>query len=260
MKVMNVDIRYFYEDAFRQLKLFENIMYDIKNGTKNKAKISELFRILHTIKGSADIVNLKDIVLIAYKSEDLLDKIRDEKIIFSSSIGTLFVDIKDYIVYLVDTLENKNKAEISNKSVLLLSKIDKHLIIKKEIKMETVKKQKTILIVDDASMIRNLVSKAAEEAGYNVVSAEDGLDGLEKIKENHIDFIFSDINMPQMGGLEMVAKIRKNSTYEFIPIVMLTTEKKEELKLQGKALGVKAWLVKPFNKKKLLTVLEKLLG
>jgi len=58
----------------------------------------------------------------------------------------------------------------------------------------------------------------------------------------------------------MVAKIREDSAYEFLPIVMLTTEKKEELKAKGKALGVKAWLVKPFNKNKLLIVLEKILG
>jgi len=119
---------------------------------------------------------------------------------------------------------------------------------------------KTILIVDDASMIRNIASKTAQEVGYNVVTAEDGLDGLQKLEEQDIDFIFSDINMPQMGGMEMVEEIRKNPKYEFLPIVMLTTEKKEELKKRGKELGVKAWLVKPFNKNKFLIALEKLLG
>ena len=109
-------------------------------------------------------------------------------------------------------------------------------------------------------MIRSLAQKTAEAAGYNVVTAEDGQDGLAKLKDNKIDFVFSDVNMPQMGGMEMVKEIRKKSKYEFLPIVMLTTEKKDELKAQGKALGVKAWLVKPFNKNKLLMVLEKLLA
>ena len=119
---------------------------------------------------------------------------------------------------------------------------------------------KTILVVDDASMIRNLASKTAQGAGYNVVVAEDGLEGLEQLKQNKIDIIFSDINMPRMNGLEMIEKIRKIKQYEFLPIVMLTTEKKDELKQKGKALGVKAWLVKPFNKNKFLIALEKLLG
>ena len=119
---------------------------------------------------------------------------------------------------------------------------------------------KTILIVDDASLIRNVASKAAIEVGYNVVLAEDGSDGLIKLKENEIDMVFSDVNMPNMGGLEMVAEIKKDITYQFLPIVMLTTESKPELKAQGKALGVKAWLVKPFNKTKFLIALDKLLG
>ena len=119
---------------------------------------------------------------------------------------------------------------------------------------------KTILVVDDASMIRNLASKTAESSGYSVITAVDGLDGIEKLKNNNIDLIFSDINMPQMGGLEMIEQIRKDSNNEFLPVVMLTTEKKEELKQKGKDLGVKAWLVKPFNKHKFLMALEKLLG
>ena len=119
---------------------------------------------------------------------------------------------------------------------------------------------KTILIVDDASLIRSVASRAAESVGYNVVTAQDGSEGLVKLSENQIDLIFSDVNMPQMGGLEMVAEIKKDPANKFLPIVMLTTESSPELKSQGKALGVKAWLVKPFNKAKFLLALEKLLG
>jgi len=120
--------------------------------------------------------------------------------------------------------------------------------------------RKTILLVDDASLIRSVTSKAAIEAGYNVVLAEDGSDGLRKIKEHKIDIVFSDVNMPNMGGLEMVEHIKRDPAYKFLPIVMLTTETKDELKAKGKELGVKAWLVKPFNKDKFLIALEKLLG
>jgi two-component system chemotaxis response regulator CheY len=119
---------------------------------------------------------------------------------------------------------------------------------------------KTILVVDDASLIRSVAAKAAEGAGYNVVVAVDGKDGLEKLSQNQIDLVFSDVNMPQMGGLEMVENIKSQDQYKFLPIVMLTTESSPELKAQGKALGVKAWLVKPFNKDKFLLALEKLLG
>ncbi len=119
---------------------------------------------------------------------------------------------------------------------------------------------KTVLIVDDASLIRSVASKAAESAGYNVITASDGNEGLAKLKANQVDLVFSDVNMPQMGGLEMVEHIKSDPAYKFLPIVMLTTESSQELKDKGKNLGVKAWLVKPFNKDKFLLALEKLLG
>jgi two-component system, chemotaxis family, chemotaxis protein CheY len=119
---------------------------------------------------------------------------------------------------------------------------------------------KKILIVDDSSLIRNVAQNAAVEAGYQVVLAANGAEGLALLEKGGIDLIFSDINMPVMNGLEMVEKIRELEHYKFTPIVMLTTESKPELKEQGKTLGVKAWFLKPFNKEKFLLVLSKLLG
>ena len=117
-----------------------------------------------------------------------------------------------------------------------------------------------ILIVDDASLIRSVASKAAQEAGHETVVAINGQDGLDMLKENKIDLIFSDVNMPIMDGLEMVEYIKKDENYKYIPIVMLTTESSPALKAKGKALGVKAWLLKPFNKSKFIMATQKLLG
>lgn len=117
-----------------------------------------------------------------------------------------------------------------------------------------------ILVADDAGLIRMVAKKAIEEAGHEVVLVENGAEGLEAIKNHQFDLIFSDVNMPIMGGLEMVAAIKEIRGYKFIPIVMLTTESSEELKEKGKALGVKAWMLKPFNKEKFIMVLQKLLG
>ncbi len=119
---------------------------------------------------------------------------------------------------------------------------------------------KKILIVDDSALIRNVAQKAALEAGYDVVVANDGETGLKELAKGSIDLVFSDINMPVMSGLEMVKKIREIKEYQYLPIIMLTTESKSELKDQAQALGVKAWLLKPFNKDKFLLVLSKLLG
>ena len=119
---------------------------------------------------------------------------------------------------------------------------------------------KTILIVDDTSLIRFIADRAAKKAGLQTVLAKNGEEGLEAIRNNNIDFIFSDINMPIMGGLDMVEKIKESNKYTHIPIVMLTTENKAELKNRGRELGVNGWLLKPFSDKKFILAIEKLLG
>lgn len=116
-----------------------------------------------------------------------------------------------------------------------------------------------ILIVDDASLIRMVAQKAILEAGHEPILAADGAEGLEMFKNNPIDFIFSDINMPIMGGFDMIREIKKLPGGSYIPIVMLTTENNEDLKTLGRELGVKAWLLKPFNKEKFLLVMKKLM-
>lgn len=116
-----------------------------------------------------------------------------------------------------------------------------------------------ILIVDDSSLIRSVASGAIEEAGHTPIVASNGQEGLDAMDANEIDMVFSDVNMPVMGGIEMVTQIKENPKYKFIPVIMLTTESDPTLKEQGKALGVKAWMLKPFNKQKFFTVVKKLL-
>lgn len=117
-----------------------------------------------------------------------------------------------------------------------------------------------ILVADDAGLIRMVAKKAIEEAGHEAILVENGAEGLDMMKYHQFDLIFSDINMPIMGGLEMVAKIKEVGAYKYIPIVMLTTENSDELKVKGKALGVKAWMLKPFDKEKFMMVIQKLIG
>ena len=110
-------------------------------------------------------------------------------------------------------------------------------------------------------MIRLVVSKAAKKLGYEVLEASNGQEGLEQLAKNDdIDLILSDINMPIMNGLEMISQVKENEQWKYLPVVMLTTESKEELKQEGRELGVKAWMVKPFNEKTFTKAMMKLLG
>lgn len=117
---------------------------------------------------------------------------------------------------------------------------------------------KTIMIVDDSTSIRNLL-KNSLVGTYAVVEAENGKDALAKIPGQTVDFFLLDVNMPEMDGLTLLGEIRKLEAYKSTPILMLTTETKEELRSQGKELGASGWIVKPCEPDKLLGAIQKLI-
>ncbi|AMF93300.1 response regulator [Vibrio fluvialis] len=116
-----------------------------------------------------------------------------------------------------------------------------------------------ILAVDDSISIRQMVSHTLMDAGYEVETANDGREALTKAQSTKFDVVISDVNMPNMGGFELVKAIRGNPQYKFIPILMLTTETSMEKKQEGKLAGATGWLVKPFNPDTLLKTLKRVL-
>ncbi len=117
-----------------------------------------------------------------------------------------------------------------------------------------------ILIVDDSETVRQVLQLSLGNAGFDVVEAEDGLDALNKLAGAQIDMLITDLNMPNMDGLELIKKVREERAHRFTPIVMLTTESSEEKKLAGRAAGASGWIVKPFKPEQLLKVVKMVLG
>lgn len=117
---------------------------------------------------------------------------------------------------------------------------------------------KTILIVDDSASLREVVGIALKGAGYDVIEGCDGKDGLTKLDGRKIHLIISDVNMPIMDGITMVKEIKQNAEYKFTPVIMLTTEAGDAMKSEGKAAGVKAWVVKPFKPEQMIDAVSKL--
>ncbi|MCB1996452.1 MAG: response regulator [Burkholderiaceae bacterium] len=119
---------------------------------------------------------------------------------------------------------------------------------------------KTILIVDDSSSLRTVVKIALQRAGYDVLEAGDGVEGLAKLdQQQKVHLIVSDVNMPNMDGITFVQKVKQHPRHKFAPVVMLTTEDQAAKKDQGRAAGAKAWIVKPFNPPQLLDAVSKLI-
>ena len=119
---------------------------------------------------------------------------------------------------------------------------------------------KKILAVDDSGSLRQMVVFSLKAAGYQVVEAVDGQDGLEKARSGSYDLVLTDQNMPRMDGLTLIRNLRGLPSYQSVPILMLTTEASAEMKAKGRAAGANGWLVKPFDPQRLVEVVKKVIG
>ncbi|HVX35187.1 MAG TPA: response regulator [Hyphomicrobium sp.] len=115
----------------------------------------------------------------------------------------------------------------------------------------------TILTVDDSRTMRDMLRMALAEAGFNVLQAVDGVDGLEVLQRSTPDVIVTDINMPKMDGFGLIEAVRQDSRYRKVPILVLTTESDSAKKLRAKEAGATGWIVKPFEPTKLIAAIRR---
>jgi two-component system, chemotaxis family, chemotaxis protein CheY len=118
---------------------------------------------------------------------------------------------------------------------------------------------KHILIVDDSESIRELVGFTLESAGYGVEKGSDGADALRLLDGRDLDLVITDLNMPNMDGIQFIREVRRTEGYETIPILVLTTESQQGPKEEAKAAGATGWIVKPFVQDKLLETVRKVI-
>lgn len=121
---------------------------------------------------------------------------------------------------------------------------------------------KIVFIVDDSVTVRASVEYTLKKAGYTVMSAVDGQDGIEKLEQlekqgKRPAMIISDINMPRLDGIGFIKAIKQKPAFKFIPVLVLTTESQESKKMEGKQAGAAGWLVKPFQPEQLVGVVKK---
>lgn len=120
---------------------------------------------------------------------------------------------------------------------------------------------KTILIVEDSSTTRALIRAVIDELGdFDTVEASSGFEALKMLPQQEYDLIITDINMPDINGLELINFVRNNARYRHIPIIIVSTERSEEDKKRGMALGATAYVTKPFKSFELQETIEKIIG
>ena len=118
---------------------------------------------------------------------------------------------------------------------------------------------KTILTVDDSRTMRDMLAMALNDAGFNVVQAVDGEDGLAVLDSHSADVavIITDINMPKLDGFGFIEGVRKDSRHRATPILVLTTESDSSKKDRARQAGATGWIVKPFNPVKLIDAIRR---
>ena len=119
----------------------------------------------------------------------------------------------------------------------------------------------TILVVDDSPTVVKFVSFSLKNGGYNVVTARDGMDAVEKVSNmpDGVDLVITDLNMPNLDGYGLIQTLRQNARHQQTPIIILTSEAEEEDRRRGMEVGATAYLVKPFKSSILLNEVSKIL-
>ncbi len=115
---------------------------------------------------------------------------------------------------------------------------------------------KRVMAVDDSATVRKVLQATLVAAGYEVVEAVDGADALNKLSGAPVDMLVTDLNMPNVDGINLIQEVRQKPGNRFMPIIMLTSESQPEKKSAGKAAGASGWITKPFNPEQLLAVVR----
>lgn len=116
-----------------------------------------------------------------------------------------------------------------------------------------------VLIVDDSPTMRRMLRAALASGGFDVVEGADGSEGLARLREQPVDLVITDVNMPVMDGLRFLQELRAEPAHRAIPVLVLTTEAQRETKELGRRLGATGWMVKPFAPEALLQTVGKVL-
>jgi chemotaxis protein histidine kinase CheA len=259
---MDIEQNIFFDEFNNKLKILEDTIVEIKATNYQSGDINELFRAIHTIKGTADLLGLFSIVSLTHKAEDLLQFVREGKIKIDKEICDLLIELKKFIVILVEDIsegsfDNSDTEKLFNQ---FENSFNQQINKAQNIEYEQTD-VKTILVVDDSAMVRYLVKKVGADEGYNVLTTDNTKDAYTKIQENAVDILFCDFNPPNQEFIEFIELVRTDVSYKNIPLVMLLSNnhQNDDIRKLAKQTHAKAWIGKPLDAKKLELVLSKII-
>ena len=154
------------------------------------------------------------------------------------------VDFEDLFTINLEKLHNRTKIRSHQPTIPKRSKIHKSIL--------------KIMVVDDSVSIRTVVTRLLQRQGWQVQSANDGVDAIEKLRDYRPDIILLDVEMPRMNGYEFMSTFRSQEDFTNIPVVMLTSRSAKKHRDKARSLGVNGYVIKPYEDKALLDLIRQL--
>jgi len=274
----------FLTEAEEMLEDTESAFVVIEANPDDASKVDKIFRLVHTIKGSAHMAGFVDLGHFAHTFETLLGALRDKKLLVTPEVVDILLEGNDRLKEFVQTLRNDRSAHLDATATeerikTALSGSEEDLQTKSSpsdpqvepIKAETDEPAPNdsiskgadpssvpvFLVVDDEPDILLLLEDALRHGGYRVITASNGIDALKIFKTRPVDVIFTDLKMPEMDGLEFVAAVRKVN--EFVPIAFISGHSSREHFKDYLKFRVDSFIDKPFGDDEVLSIAQRLL-
>lgn len=257
---MEIDQNIFFDEFNNKIIELENALIDLQNGNREDEIINEMFRAIHTIKSTSDLLGMFTLVAVTHKAEDVLDDIRNKKLIMDDRLCSLFIEFKDYIAISVKNISmGIFDDEVTENLTIYFEKEFNDYLNKALSQSAQVDTTKTILVVEDSTFVRYMIKKIAIEHNYSVLITDNIVDAQKKLESHDVDLVLCDVSSRNINAKRFLNSLRLSLEYDFIPVVMLLDNITLDLKAYGKQIQAKAWLTKPIDEDKLVFVLDKIL-
>lgn len=257
---MEIDQNIFYEEFLDKIDSLDDTLQEIQEDYTNIENLNAIFRAIHTVKGTADLLGMFAVVSVTHKAEDLLDEIRQGKAKMDFTICGLYKELKEYLQLSIENTANGiyEDAVTQNLAIYFEKEFDRYLQMIKDGVFDA--SETTILIVEHTSIVRYMIKKVAAQDGYSSFMCDNGLDAMKKIKDNDIDLICCDLSRECEKCKEFLEQVSSDFLYNHIPIIIIVDYLTQDMRKFAEKIGAKAWLKKPVEPEKLTTILNKLIG
>ena len=217
---MQIDQNIFYEEFLDKIDSLNDTLIDIKSDFTNIELLNAIFRAIHTVKGTADLLGMFDVVTVVHKAEDLLDEIRHGEAMMDDNIWSLYKELKEYLNLSIENTANGiyDDPTTQNLAIYFEKEFEKYLQMIKDGEFDI--STKTVLIVESTSLNRYMIKKISSEQGFSAFMCDNGVDAMQKIKDNDIDLIFADINSGCEKCKGFLEAVKGDLLYDHIPIVL----------------------------------------